>query len=124
MAQTKKKTVSADDGNPMQTLVTTSGPICGRQALRPELRVVWATIFLIISKFVLILVLFLQMGDRCARWSARHGRAAADLPAQRGGARHLLQRHHIAQVGLNQLRDIVCQRRPACSTRFWAVYTL
>eukprot|EP01032_Pedospumella_encystans_P032665 gene32665-36877_t len=56
MAEAKKKTVSADDGNPMQTLVNLWPYMWPADRFDLKMRVVWATVFLIISKFVLILV--------------------------------------------------------------------
>ncbi|MFN3508251.1 MAG: ABCB family ABC transporter ATP-binding protein/permease [Allorhizobium sp.] len=106
MAQTKKKTVSADDGNPMQTLVNLWPYMWPAGRFDLKMRVVWATIFLIISKFVLILVPYFF------KWAtdALDGRLdmAGLLPTFLLGAVALVIFYNvtrIAQVGLNQLRD-------------------
>ena len=52
----QKKTISADSGNPLQTLINL-WPYMWPQG-RPDLklRVIWASIFLVLAKFVLISV--------------------------------------------------------------------
>ena len=106
MAEAKKKTVSADDGNPMQTLVNLWPYMWPADRLDLKMRVVWATVFLIISKFVLILVPYFF------KWAtdALDGRLdmAGILPTFLLGAVALVIFYNvtrIAQVGLNQLRD-------------------
>lgn len=106
MAEAKKKTVSADDGNPMQTLVNLWPYMWPADRLDLKMRVVWATVFLIISKFVLILVPYFF------KWAtdALDGRLdmAGLLPTFLLGAVALVVFYNItriAQVGLNQLRD-------------------
>ncbi|MBB5274111.1 ATP-binding cassette subfamily B protein [Rhizobium rosettiformans] len=106
MAEAQKKTVSADDGNPMQTLVNLWPYMWPADRFDLKMRVVWATIFLIISKFVLILVPYFF------KWAtdALDGRLdmAGLLPTFLLGAVALVIFYNvtrIAQVGLNQLRD-------------------
>ncbi len=106
MAEAKKKTVSADDGNPMQTLVNLWPYMWPANRLDLKMRVVWATVFLLISKFVLILVPYFF------KWAtdALDGRIdmAGLLPTFLLGAVALVIFYNltrILQVGLNQLRD-------------------
>jgi ABC-type transport system involved in Fe-S cluster assembly fused permease/ATPase subunit len=106
MADVKKKTVSADDGNPMQTLVNLWPYMWPADRFDLKMRVVWATVFLIISKFVLILVPYFF------KWAtdALDGRLdmAGLLPTFLLGAVALVIFYNltrILQVGLNQLRD-------------------
>ncbi|MCO6177711.1 MULTISPECIES: ABC transporter ATP-binding protein/permease [Ciceribacter] len=103
---TKKKTVSADSSNPLETLVNL-WPYMWPSG-RPDLkaRVVWATVFLVISKFILLLVPYFF------KWAtdALNGRLdmVGLLPAFLLGAVALVILYNltrIAQVGLNQLRD-------------------
>ncbi len=106
MAEAKKKTVSADDGNPMQTLVNLWPYMWPADRFDLKMRVVWATVFLMISKFVLILVPYFF------KWAtdALDGRIdmAGLLPTFLLGAVALVIFYNltrILQVGLNQLRD-------------------
>lgn len=106
MAEAKKKTVSADDGNPMQTLVNLWPYMWPADRFDLKMRVVWATIFLLISKFVLILVPYFF------KWAtdALDGRIdmAGMLPTFLLGAVALVIFYNVTrilQVGLNQLRD-------------------
>lgn len=106
MAEAKNKTVSADDGNPMQTLVNLWPYMWPADRFDLKMRVVWATVFLIISKFVLILVPYFF------KWAtdALDGRIdmAGLLPTFLLGAVALVIFYNltrILQVGLNQLRD-------------------
>ncbi|MFC3165147.1 ABCB family ABC transporter ATP-binding protein/permease [Ciceribacter thiooxidans] len=103
---TKKKTVSADASNPLETLVNLWPYMwpTGRPDLKA--RVVWATVFLVVSKFVLLLVPYFF------KWAtdALNGRLdmVGLLPAFLLGAVALVILYNltrIAQVGLNQLRD-------------------
>lgn len=105
MAQTKK-TVSADSGNPLGTLVNL-WPYMWPSG-RPDLkaRVVWATLFLFIAKFVLLGVPYFF------KWAtdALNGRLdmAGVLPALLMGAVALVIAYNLTrliQLGLNQLRD-------------------
>ncbi|MGE6739066.1 ABCB family ABC transporter ATP-binding protein/permease [Allorhizobium pseudoryzae] len=105
MAQTKK-TVSADSGNPLGTLVNL-WPYMWPSG-RPDLkaRVVWATLFLFIAKFVLLAVPYFF------KWAtdALNGRLdmAGVLPALLLGAVALVIAYNLTrliQLGLNQLRD-------------------
>jgi ATP-binding cassette subfamily B protein len=106
MTEKKKKTVSADSGNPMETLVNLWPYMWPADRMDLKMRVVWATVFLIISKFVLILVPYFF------KWAtdALNGKLdmAGLLPAFLLGAVALVIFYNItriAQVGLNQLRD-------------------
>jgi ABC-type transport system involved in Fe-S cluster assembly fused permease/ATPase subunit len=100
------KTVSADSGNPYQTLKNL-WPYMWPSA-RPDLkmRVVWATAFLVLSKIVLILVPYFF------KWAtdALDGELSAEtvLPAFLLGAVMLVLAYNFARIlqwGLNQLRD-------------------
>jgi len=102
----KKKTVSADEGNPLGTLVNLWPYMWphGRSDLKR--RVVWATFYLIVAKFVLLAVPYFF------KWStdALNGKmdAVGLLPAFLLGAVALIIAYNlvrIVQAGLNQLRD-------------------
>ncbi|MCO5730804.1 ABC transporter ATP-binding protein/permease [Rhizobium sp. SSA_523] len=102
----KKKTVSADSGNPLGTLVNL-WPYMWPSG-RPDLkaRVVWATLFLFIAKFVLLAVPYFF------KWAtdALNGKLdmAGLLPALLMGAVALVIAYNLTrvlQLGLNQLRD-------------------
>ncbi|MFA7414809.1 MAG: ABC transporter ATP-binding protein/permease [Rhizobium sp.] len=102
----KKKTVSADASNPFSTLVNLWPYMWPKDRRDLKLRVVWATIFLVFSKFVLLLVPYFF------KWAtdALNGKLdmAGLLPAFLLGAVALVILYNltrIAQVGLNQLRD-------------------
>ena len=56
MATTTKKTVSADSSNPFATLVNLWPYMWPSDRPDLKMRVVWATVFLLISKIVLLLV--------------------------------------------------------------------
>lgn len=106
MANGKTKTVSADDGNPMQTLVNLWPYMWPADRWDLKMRVVWATVFLLISKFVLLLVPYFF------KWAtdALDGKLdmAGLLPSFLLGAVALVIFYNltrILQVGLNQLRD-------------------
>jgi len=101
-----KKTVSADASNPFSTLVNLWPYMWPKDRRDLKLRVVWATIFLVVSKFVLLLVPYFF------KWAtdALNGKLdmAGLLPAFLLGAVALVILYNltrIAQVGLNQLRD-------------------
>ena len=101
-----KKTVSADSSNPLATLVNLWPYMWPRDRLDLKMRVVWATVFLLISKLVLILVPYFF------KWAtdALNGKLdmAGILPVFLLGAVALVIVYNltrIAQVGLNQLRD-------------------
>ncbi|NML74233.1 ABC transporter ATP-binding protein/permease [Rhizobium sp. S-51] len=102
----KKKKVSADDSNPLGTLANLWPYMWPSDRLDLKMRVVWATVFLILSKFILILVPYFF------KWAtdALNGKLdmAGLLPAFLLGAVALVILYNftrIAQVGLNQLRD-------------------
>ncbi|TPP10543.1 ABCB family ABC transporter ATP-binding protein/permease [Rhizobium glycinendophyticum] len=106
MTDKKKKTVSADSGNPTQTLVNLWPYMWPADRMDLKMRVVWATVFLIVSKFVLILVPYFF------KWATDALNGKLDmvglLPAFLLGAVALVIFYNvtrIAQVGLNQLRD-------------------
>ncbi len=101
-----KKTVSADASNPFSTLVNLWPYMWPKDRRDLKLRVIWATIFLVFSKFVLLLVPYFF------KWAtdALNGKLdmAGLLPAFLLGAVALVILYNltrIAQVGLNQLRD-------------------
>ncbi|SSC68132.1 ABCB family ABC transporter ATP-binding protein/permease [Ciceribacter selenitireducens] len=101
-----KKTVSADSSNPLNTLVNLWPYMWPRDRLDLKMRVVWATVFLLVSKLVLILVPYFF------KWAtdALNGKLdmAGILPAFLLGAVALVIVYNltrIAQVALNQLRD-------------------
>jgi len=102
----RKKTISADSSNPLHTLVNL-WPYMWPDG-RPDLkmRVVWASVYLLISKFVLLLVPYFF------KWSidALNGKLdmAGILPAFMVGAIALVVAYNVTrliQLGLNQLRD-------------------
>ncbi|KQW31032.1 metal ABC transporter permease [Rhizobium sp. Root274] len=106
MTDRKKKTVSADSGNPTETLVNLWPYMWPADRMDLKMRVVWATVFLIVSKFVLILVPYFF------KWATDALNGKLDmvgvLPAFLLGAVALVIFYNvtrIAQVGLNQLRD-------------------
>jgi ATP-binding cassette, subfamily B, heavy metal transporter len=100
------KTVSADSGNPLQTIINL-WPYMWPQTRRDlKLRVVWATVFLVAAKFILILVPYFF------KWAtdALNGRIDEPglLPAFLLGAVMLVIAYNFARLlqwGLNQLRD-------------------
>ena len=102
----QKKTISADAGNPLQTIINL-WPYMWPQG-RPDLkmRVVWATVFLIVAKFVLISVPYFF------KWAtdALNGKLdmAGIVPMFLLGAVALVLAYNLTrliQIGLNQLRD-------------------
>lgn len=102
----KKKIVSADDGNPLGTLVNLWPYMwpTGRADLKA--RVLWATFFLILAKLVLLSVPYFF------KWATDALNGKLDmvglLPAFLLGAVVLVIAYNftrILQVGLNQLRD-------------------
>ncbi|SOC86151.1 ATP-binding cassette, subfamily B [Ensifer adhaerens] len=102
----EQKTVSADDSNPLTT-IRNLWPYMW-PAERPDLkmRVVWATVYLVISKAVLIMVPYLF------KWAtdALNGKNSAPnyLPDILLGAVMLVLAYNffrLVQAGLNQLRD-------------------
>lgn len=106
MANGKTKTVSADDGNPMQTLVNLWPYMWPADRFDLKMRVVWATVFLIVSKFVLLLVPYFF------KWATDALDGKLDmvglLPTFLLGAVALVVFYNVTrilQVGLNQLRD-------------------
>lgn len=103
---TTKKTVSADSGNPTRTLINLWPYMWPQGRLDLKMRVVWATLFLLIAKLVLILVPYFF------KWAtdALNGRLdmAGLVPAFLLGAVALVIAYNltrVVQIGLNQLRD-------------------
>ncbi|QRM54853.1 ABC transporter ATP-binding protein/permease [Sinorhizobium sp. BG8] len=101
-----KKIVSADSGRTMQTIVNLWPYMWPSDRPDLKLRVVWATVFLLIAKVVLLLVPY------CFKWAtdALNGRIDAPdlLPGFLLGAVMLVIAYNLArilQAGLNQLRD-------------------
>ncbi len=106
MAATTKKTVSADSSNPFGTIVNLWPYMWPSDRPDLKMRVVWATLFLLASKIVLLLVPYFF------KWAtdALNGRMdAVDLlPSFLLGAVMLVIAYNFArilQAGLNQLRD-------------------
>jgi len=101
-----KKTISADSSNPLNTIVNLWPYMWPAGRMDLKMRVVWATVFLLISKFVLLLVPYFF------KWSvdALNGKLDMQgiLPAFMVGAIALIVATNITrliQLGLNQLRD-------------------
>ncbi len=102
----RKKTISADSSNPLNTLVNLWPYMWPGGRLDLKMRVVWATVFLLVSKFVLLLVPYFF------KWSvdALNGKLDMQgiLPAFMVGAIALIIATNLTrliQLGLNQLRD-------------------
>jgi ATP-binding cassette subfamily B protein len=102
----QKKTVSADAGNPMQTILNLWPYMWPGDRPDLKMRVVWATVILLIAKVVLLLVPYFF------KWAtdALNGRTdmAGVLPTVMTGALMLVVAYNLArllQAGLNQLRD-------------------
>jgi len=98
------RTVSADSSNPLRTIVNLWPYMWPSDRADLKMRVVWATLFLIASKVVLLLVPYFF------KWAtdALTGRADVVLPAVLAGAVMLVFAYNAArilQAGLNQLRD-------------------
>lgn len=103
---TQKKTVSADTSNPLQTIANLWPYMWPTDRADLKLRVIWATVILIIAKVVLILVPY------SFKWAtdALNGKpdALGFLPQFLTGAVMLVLAYNLArllQAGLNQLRD-------------------
>ena len=93
------KTISADTSNPFRTIVNLWPYMWPSDRADLKLRVVWATIILVIAKVVLILVPYFF------KWATD---ALGFLPQFLGGAVMLVLAYNLArllQAGLNQLRD-------------------
>ncbi|MDQ0319744.1 ATP-binding cassette subfamily B protein [Pararhizobium capsulatum DSM 1112] len=104
MAQ--KKTVSADAGNPLQTILNLWPYMWPSDRADLKMRVVWATVILLVAKIVLLLVPYFF------KWSTDALNGKSDvvgiLPAFLMGAVMLVLAYNFArllQAGLNQLRD-------------------
>lgn len=102
----RKKTISADSSNPLNTLVNLRPYMWPAGRMDLKMRVVWATVFLLISKFFLLLVPYFF------KWSvdALNGKLDMQgiLPAFMVGAIALIIATNLTrliQLGLNQLRD-------------------
>ncbi|WDZ77704.1 ABC transporter ATP-binding protein/permease [Ensifer adhaerens] len=102
----QKKTVSADTSNPLQTIANLWPYMWPTDRADLKLRVIWATVILIIAKVVLILVPY------SFKWAtdALNGKpdALGFLPQFLTGAVMLVLAYNLArllQAGLNQLRD-------------------
>ncbi len=102
----KKKTISADSGNPLQTIINLWPYMWPEGRPDLKLRVVWATFFLILAKFVLISVPYFF------KWAtdALNGKLdmAGLVPVFLLGAVALVVAYNLTrllQVALNQLRD-------------------
>jgi ABC-type transport system involved in Fe-S cluster assembly, permease and ATPase components len=102
----RNKTVSADDSNPLRTLINLWPYMWPAERLDLKMRVVWATVFLLVAKIVLLLVPYFF------KWAtdALNGKmdATGILPAFMLGAVMLVIGYNLARIaqwGLNQLRD-------------------
>ena len=103
---TKKKTISADSSNPTQTLINLWPYMWPEGRWDLKMRVVWATVYLVVAKLVLISVPYFF------KWAtdALNGKLdmAGLVPAFLLGAVALVIAYNLTrliQVGLNQLRD-------------------
>ncbi|MQX80974.1 ABC transporter ATP-binding protein/permease [Sinorhizobium medicae] len=102
----QKKTVSADSANPIETIANLWPYMWPADRLDLKLRVVWATVILVIAKAVLILVpyFFKWVTDALNN----KPEALGFLPVFLTGAVMLVLAYNFArllQAGLNQLRD-------------------
>jgi ABC-type transport system involved in Fe-S cluster assembly fused permease/ATPase subunit len=102
----RKKTISADSSNPLQTIINLWPYMWPAGRFDLKMRVVWASVYLLISKFVLLLVPYFF------KWSidALNGKVdmAGILPTFMLGAIALVIATNVTrliQLGLNQLRD-------------------
>ena len=102
----KKKTISADAGNPLQTIINLWPYMWPKGRPDLKMRVVWATFFLILAKFILISVPYFF------KWAtdALNGKLdmAGLVPVFLLGAVALVVAYNLTrllQIGLNQLRD-------------------
>ncbi|MQB43627.1 ABC transporter ATP-binding protein/permease [Rhizobium sp. ICMP 5592] len=102
----RKKTISADSSNPLNTLINLWPYMWPTGRMDLKMRVVWATVYLLISKFFLLLVPYFF------KWSvdALNGKLDMQgiLPAFMVGALALIVATNVTrliQLGLNQLRD-------------------
>ncbi|MEI2297494.1 ABCB family ABC transporter ATP-binding protein/permease [Ensifer sp. MJa1] len=102
----QKKTVSADTSNPLQTIANLWPYMWPTDRADLKLRVIWATVILIIAKVVLILVPY------SFKWATDALNGKPDvlgfLPQLLTGAVMLVLAYNLArllQAGLNQLRD-------------------
>jgi ATP-binding cassette subfamily B protein len=102
----RKKTISADSSNPLNTLINLWPYMWPTGRMDLKMRVVWATVYLLISKFFLLLVPYFF------KWSvdALNGKLDMQgiLPAFMVGAIALIIATNVTrliQLGLNQLRD-------------------
>ncbi|WP_034854262.1 ABCB family ABC transporter ATP-binding protein/permease [Sinorhizobium sojae] len=105
-SSTQTKTVSTDTSNPLATIANLWPYMWPADRMDLKLRVVWATVILVVAKVVLILVPYFF------KWAtdALNGRPAdlAFLPQFLTGAVMLVLAYNVArllQSGLNQLRD-------------------
>ncbi|WP_026619177.1 ATP-binding cassette, subfamily B, heavy metal transporter [Ensifer sp. WSM1721] len=106
MAPQKKKTVSADSANPVGTIANLWPYMWPADRVDLKLRVVWATVILVVAKVVLILVPYFF------KWATDALNNKPDalglLPQFLTGAVMLVLAYNLArllQAGLNQLRD-------------------
>ncbi|MCM2474010.1 ABC transporter ATP-binding protein/permease [Rhizobium sp. CG5] len=102
----QKKTVSADSSNPMQTLINLWPYMWPAERFDLKMRVVWASVFLVLSKLILITVPYFF------KWATDALDGSSDmaglLPAFLLSAVMLVAAYNVARIvqwGLNQLRD-------------------
>ncbi|MCA1366408.1 ABC transporter ATP-binding protein/permease [Bradyrhizobium sp. BRP14] len=106
MAPQNKKTISADSANPVGTIANLWPYMWPADRIDLKLRVVWATVILVVAKVVLILVPYFF------KWATDALNNKPDtlgfLPQFLTGAVMLVLAYNLArllQAGLNQLRD-------------------
>ncbi|MEN9895793.1 MAG: hypothetical protein RIR97_1645, partial [Pseudomonadota bacterium] len=106
MANTQSKTVEADSSNPLRTIVNLWPYMWPSDRFDLKMRVVWATLYLVLAKVVLILVPYFF------KWSTDelNGKSSTPsyIPTFLLGAVMLVLAYNVArllQAGLNQLRD-------------------
>ncbi|MBP1882806.1 ABCB family ABC transporter ATP-binding protein/permease [Sinorhizobium mexicanum] len=104
--QNQKKTVSANTSNPLETIANLWPYMWPADRADLKMRVVWATVILVIAKVVLVLVPYFFKWATDALNSGPD--ALASLPQFLTGAVMLVLAYNLArllQAGLNQLRD-------------------
>ncbi|MDK1375488.1 MULTISPECIES: ABC transporter ATP-binding protein/permease [unclassified Sinorhizobium] len=102
----QKKTVSANTSNPLETIANLWPYMWPADRADLKMRVVWATVILVVAKVVLILVPYFFKWATDALNSGSD--ALASLPQFLTGAVMLVLAYNLArllQAGLNQLRD-------------------
>ena len=87
----RKKTISADSSNPLQTIINLWPYMWPASRIDLKMRVVWATVILLISKFVLLLVpYFFKWSTDALNGKTGHVGHSAGLHDRRRHAGHRL----------------------------------